>query len=79
MLCEPGSVPFADSSDSGPQYLDATIDTTRTWFFGKQPDDYMKRAYTRVLQGHIAVSTATFPLGADAGGLGTFSRKFLWE
>jgi Xaa-Pro aminopeptidase len=39
----------------------------------------MKRAYTRVLQGHIAVATATFPLGADAGGLGTFSRKFLWE
>lgn len=79
MSCKLWVCPSANRSDSGPQYLDATIDTTRTWFFGKQPDDYMKRAYTRVLQGHIAVATATFPLGADAGGLGTFSRKFLWE
>ncbi|KAL1405791.1 hypothetical protein Q8F55_007467 [Vanrija albida] len=65
--------------DAGPQYLDATIDTTRTWFFGKTPSDDIKRAYTRVLQGHIAVATQTFPRNADAGGLGLYSKKFLWE
>lgn len=46
---------------------------------GKDASEDMKRQYTRVLQGHFAVSHATFPLGADAGGLGAFSRKYLWE
>lgn len=49
--------------DSGAQYLDGTIDTTRTLFFGKSPPDDVKRAYTRVLQGHMAVSTQVFPRG----------------
>lgn len=46
---------------------------------GKAATDDMKRAYTRVLQGHLAVASATFPHATDAFGVGQVSRKFLWE
>lgn len=46
---------------------------------GKAPSDDMKRAYTRVLQGHLALAGATFPPSTDAFGVGQVSRKFLWE
>ena len=48
--------------DSGGQYLDGTTDVTRTWHFGT-PNDEEKRAFTRVLQGHIAIDTTVFPEG----------------
>ncbi|KAG8997408.1 hypothetical protein FRB94_007685 [Tulasnella sp. JGI-2019a] len=48
--------------DSGAQYLDGTTDVTRTWHFG-EPSEEERRAFTRVLQGHIAIDTAVFPQG----------------
>ena len=48
--------------DSGGQYRDGTTDVTRTYHFG-QPNDYEKRCFTRVLQGHIAIDRCVFPLG----------------
>ncbi|KAG9018813.1 hypothetical protein FRB90_009283 [Tulasnella sp. 427] len=48
--------------DSGAQYLDGTTDTTRTWHFG-EPTAEEKRAFTRVLQGHISIDTAIVPNG----------------
>ncbi|KAG6909923.1 hypothetical protein DXG01_014443 [Tephrocybe rancida] len=48
--------------DSGAQFFDGTTDVTRTWHFGT-PTDEEKRAFTRVLQGHIAIDTAVFPTG----------------
>ncbi|KAL5476886.1 hypothetical protein ACEPAI_3072 [Sanghuangporus weigelae] len=48
--------------DSGAQFIDGTTDVTRTWHFGS-PSDEEKRAYTRVLQGHIAIDTLVFPNG----------------
>ena len=48
--------------DSGGQYLDGTTDVTRTWHFGT-PTEEEKRAFTRVLQGHIAIDTTIFPEG----------------
>jgi Xaa-Pro aminopeptidase len=48
--------------DSGGQYKDGTTDVTRTYHFG-QPNDYEKRCFTRVLQGHIAIDRAVFPIG----------------
>ncbi|ODN90758.1 cytoplasmic protein [Cryptococcus wingfieldii CBS 7118] len=65
--------------DSGAQYLDATIDTTRTHFFGSNPSPEIKRAYTRVLQGHIAVSRAKFPRGMPADRLAMSAREKLYE
>ncbi|WVQ79732.1 hypothetical protein IAT38_001832 [Cryptococcus sp. DSM 104549] len=65
--------------DSGAQYLDATIDTTRTLYFGKDPSPEIKRAYTRVLQGHIAVSLSTFPRGMTADRLNMIARGPLYQ
>jgi hypothetical protein len=44
------------------QYLDGTTDVTRTLHFGT-PTSEQRRAFTRVLQGHIAIDTAVFPNG----------------
>lgn len=42
-------------SDSGGQYKDGTIDTTRTMHFGT-PTPEQCDAFTRVLQGHVGAS-----------------------
>ena len=40
--------------DSGGQYLDGTVDTTRVFHFG-QPTEWEKECYTRVLLGNLAL------------------------
>ncbi|CAD6568445.1 MAG: hypothetical protein TREMPRED_004541 [Tremellales sp. Tagirdzhanova-0007] len=65
--------------DSGGQYHDATIDTTRTLYYGKTPSEKVKRAYTRVLQGHIAVSASNFPIGTDGKQLQMVARALLYR
>ena len=67
-----------DSNDSGPQYYDGTIDTTRTMHFGT-PTPEQKRAYTRVLQGHIALSRAKFPQGTTGAQLDMLARQPLFQ
>ncbi|KAI6131463.1 peptidase M24, structural domain-containing protein [Pisolithus croceorrhizus] len=64
--------------DSGGQYLDGTTDVTRTWHFGVPSDDE-KRAFTRVLQGHIAMDAAIFPTGTTGYIVDSFARRPLWE
>lgn len=54
--------------DSGGQYLDGTTDVTRTLAIGV-PNPEMKRAFTTVLRGHIALSRAIFPRVHRAGSL----------
>jgi Xaa-Pro aminopeptidase len=49
--------------DSGAQYLDGTTDVTRTYLFDGEPTEFQKRAFTRVMQSHIAVDKAIFPQG----------------
>src|SRR5262249_12027778 len=48
--------------DSGAQYQDGTTDITRTIAVG-EPSDEMRRHYTLVLKGHIAIATLRFPKG----------------
>ncbi|MBQ9353202.1 aminopeptidase P family N-terminal domain-containing protein, partial [Phyllobacterium sp.] len=48
--------------DSGGQYRDGTTDITRTLPVGKPTED-MKRKFTLVLKGVIAITTARFPKG----------------
>lgn len=60
--------------DSGVQCLDGTTDTTRTLHFGT-PSDREKRAYTRVLQGHIAIDTAVFPDSTTGFMLDPWARR----
>ncbi|KAG9034953.1 hypothetical protein FRB95_012369, partial [Tulasnella sp. JGI-2019a] len=64
--------------DSGGQYPDGTCDTTRTVHFG-DPTKEQREAYTRVLQGHIAIETAVFPSGTTGAQLDVLARKALWK
>ena len=63
--------------DSGAQYLDGTTDVTRTVAIGK-PSDNMRRHFTLVLQGHIALATARFPEGTAGSQLDILARRALW-
>jgi len=64
--------------DSGGQYLDGTTDITRTVAIGT-PTPEMKRHFTLVLQGHIAIACAVFPDKATGGQLDAMARQFLWR
>jgi len=65
-------------NDSGGQYRDGTCDTTRTVHFGR-PTMEQSEAFTRVLQGHIAIDTAIFPRGTTGAQLDVLARKSLWQ
>lgn len=65
-------------NDSGAQYHDGTIDCTRTVHFGR-PSAEQKRAYTRVLQGHIRLSEVKFPAGTTGAQLDPIARHALWQ
>lgn len=64
--------------DSGGQYLDGTTDITRTIALGKPTEEQQDR-FTRVLQGHIDLMTASFPRGTQGIQLDTLARKALWK
>ena len=64
--------------DSGGQYLDATTDITRTVAVG-QPTPEMRRRFTLVLKGHIAIACALFPVGTSGAQLDSFARQALWR
>lgn len=64
--------------DSGAQYEDGTTDITRTLAVGQMSAD-MKRHFTLVLKGHIAIATARFPKGASGAQLDTLARIALWQ
>ncbi|KZT61641.1 Creatinase/aminopeptidase [Calocera cornea HHB12733] len=63
--------------DSGAQYKDGTTDTTRTWAFGTPKPEEI-RAFTRVLQGHMAIDMAVFPEETSGYILDAFARRPLW-
>lgn len=71
---EPGSLFLIDS---GGQYLDGTTDVTRTIAIG-EPTPAMRRAYTLVLKGHIALACVRFPPGTDGRALDALARAPLW-
>lgn len=63
--------------DSGGQYTFGTTDITRTIAIGT-PTDEMKRDFTLVLKGHIALANAIFPEGTRGAQLDVLARQFLW-
>ncbi|WP_370204789.1 aminopeptidase P family protein [Pararhodobacter marinus] len=63
--------------DSGGQYPDGTTDITRTLPVGVVEAE-RRDAYTRVLQGMIALSRARFPRGVAGGHLDALARYPLW-
>ena len=77
-VLEPGGLYLVDS---GGQYRDGTTDITRTVFIGgagARPDAAMKRHFTLVLKGHIALASARFPAGTTGGNLDALARQYLW-
>lgn len=66
--------------DSGGQYLDGTTDITRTVWIGDPVNipAAVKRDYTLVLKGHIALARARFPKGTRGNQLDILARQFLW-
>jgi Xaa-Pro aminopeptidase len=71
---EPGELYLVDS---GGQYKDGTTDITRTLPAGEPPAE-ARAAYTRVLQGMIAISRARFPKGVAGAHLDALARYPLW-
>ena len=63
--------------DSGGQYVDGTTDITRTVPIGA-PRDKHRHAFTRVLQGMIAISRARWPKGLAGRDLDALARAPLW-
>jgi len=63
--------------DSGGQYADGTTDITRTIAIG-EPSAEMRRRFTQVLKGHIALATARFPKGTRGSQLDILARQYLW-
>lgn len=70
--------------DSGAQFQDGTTDVTRTLHFSPDEEDpatlrSIRTAFTRVLQGHIAIDVAVFPKGTTGYLLDVLARRALWE
>jgi Xaa-Pro aminopeptidase len=72
---EPGSLLLIDS---GGQYRDGTTDITRTVAIGA-PASGMRRHFTLVLKGHIAIALARFPKGTRGNNLDALARLALWR
>ncbi len=64
--------------DSGGQYRDGTTDITRTLIIG-EPTANMRKHFTLVLKGMIAVSVAHFPAGTAGVQIDTLARAALWQ
>lgn len=64
--------------DSGAQYQEGTTDITRTVTIGAPGED-VREAFTRVLKGHIGISSVRFPAGTNGGQIDILARKALWD
>ena len=64
--------------DSGAHYHCGTTDITRTIAIGT-PSEAMKRNFTLVLKGHIALAQAHFPTGTTGHQLDVLARQHLWH
>jgi Xaa-Pro aminopeptidase len=64
--------------DSGGQYLDGTTDITRTVAIGSPPAE-VRRSFTLVLKGCIALAQVRFPAGTSGASLDVLARQYLWQ
>ncbi|MGQ1889710.1 aminopeptidase P family protein [Thermophagus sp. OGC60D27] len=64
--------------DSGGQYLTGTTDLTRTIGLGPV-NEQVKKDFTLVLKGHIALACAIFPTGTRGVHLDILARRPMWE
>lgn len=64
--------------DSGGHYLEGTTDITRTFIMGEITPE-MKRDYTLVLKGMIALSRQKFLEGCSGMNLDILARQYIWN
>ena len=67
--------------DSGGQYLSGTTDVTRVFCFNDKAEinQEIKKYYTLVLKGNLALSRVCFPKGTTGHQLDVLARQFLWN
>lgn len=64
--------------DTGANYMEGSTDITRTFAIGKISDE-LKRDYTNVLRGNLALANATFLYGCSGQNLDILARQYLWN
>lgn len=86
-MCHYSSTPASNAAivteapyllDSGGHYLNGTTDATRTFALAPMGDD-VRRAYTAVLKGFLAMLMLRFPVGTYGHQIDAFARKALWD
>ncbi len=65
-------------TDTGGNYMEGSTDITRTIALGEIGDS-LKRDYTNVLRGNLALANATFLYGCSGHNLDILARQFLWK
>ena len=65
-------------TDTGGNYLEGSTDITRTVALGEISDE-LKRDFTNVLRGNLALSRANFLYGCSGHNLDILARQFLWS
>lgn len=62
-------------------FRDGTTDITRSIYFGKEPSNFQKEMYTRVLLGNLAVEKCKFNSEKKVTGslLDSIARQYLWH
>ena len=65
-------------TDTGGNYLEGSTDITRTIALGEISNE-LKRDFTNVLRGNLALSNAKFMYGCSGQNLDILARQFLWN
>ena len=65
-------------TDTGGNYMEGSTDITRTVALGEISDE-LKRDFTNVLRGNLALSKAKFLYGCSGQNLDILARQFLWS
>lgn len=63
--------------DTGGNYLEGSTDITRTFSIGKISDE-LKRDFTNVLRGNLALANAKFMYGCSGKNVDILARQYLW-
>ncbi len=65
-------------SDTGGNYMEGSTDITRTYAIG-EINTSLKRDYTNVLRGNLALSNAKFLYGCTGQNVDILARQYLWN
>ncbi len=69
---------FLYLSDTGGNYMEGSTDITRTYAIG-EINASLKRDYTNVLRGNLALSNAKFLYGCTGQNVDILARQYLWN